>query len=101
MPGPTPFTDYVAGDRIATLREDRGLSREGLAKALRLHAEANGWLKPGGIGAVSAETVKAIEEGHLPSERVRLALALFFGVDRRSIWDARNQREVPREPVAA
>ena len=102
MPGPTAYTDFVAAERLTTLREDRGLEQEGLAKAIRRHALKQGWLKEGGYGAVSADTIRSIEkDGHYPSLRVQLALALFFGVDRREWWKPQNRRPVIRTRVAA
>ena len=93
-----PFTDRTAAERLAELREDRGLSQEGLALAVAQIAMANGWLKPGGIGKVDADTIRRIErDGHCPSERVRLVLALFLGVQIREIWEPRNRRYVDRK----
>lgn len=97
-----PFTDHHAAHRLAELREARGLSQEGLAKAIRRHALANGWLKPDGLGAVDPDTIRRIErDGHCPSERVRLVISLFLGVQIRDIWEPGNRRYVERKGVAA
>lgn len=101
-PGPSPFKDATAADRIRELREDRGLTWWGLQGAVRRLADEQNWLKPGGLGAVDADTIKAIEEDdHVPSLRVQLVLSLFFGVDRRSIWKPQNRRAVTRDRVPA
>lgn len=92
-----PFTDSIAAQRLTELREDRGLSQEGLAVAVHRYAKEQGWLKPNGLGAVTADTIRSIERtGHCPSERVRLVLALFLNVPVRDLWEPRNRRYVPR-----
>lgn len=97
-----PFIDNVAAQRLAELREDRGFSQEGLASAIRKHALAQGWLKPNGLGAVDADTIRRIErDGHCPSERVRLVLSLFFEVPIREIWEPSHRRQLARRRVAA
>jgi DNA-binding XRE family transcriptional regulator len=96
-----PFTDYVAADRVVELREARGLSQEGLANAIAQVARERGWLKPGGIGRVDADTIRRIErDGHCPLERVRLVVALFFEVPIRDIWTPTNRRHVERQQTA-
>lgn len=86
-----PFIDQIAAAQIRDLRETAGLSQEGLARALRLKAEREGWYHE--RGAVDAFTIRAIEQlDHLPSLRVQMALSLFFGVDRRAIWRPENRQ---------
>lgn len=94
-----PFVDYIAADRVRNLREDRGLSVEGLAKAIKLAGNADQW---GQVhGAVDAFTLRRVErEGHCPSERVRLVLALFFGIDRRDLWNPANRRPIETATAA-
>lgn len=96
-PGPTPYEDFSGADTIRRLREDAGLTWNGLARAIRRRAIAQGWNAPDGPGALDPATIKAIEKGHLPSLRKQLVLALFFGVDRRDIWKPENKRIVIRE----
>lgn len=75
--------------------------------AISRHALANGWLKPNGLGKVSADVIRQIErDGHVPSERVRLVISLFLGVPYTDIWDRRNRqikrrRNPARKAVAA
>lgn len=91
------FTDDVAAARIERMREDRGLSQEGLANAVKVFAKDQGWYKVRrgrAQGGVDAFTIRRIESGHLPSERVRLVLALYFGKQPRDIWEPRNRRPV-------
>lgn len=95
-PGPKAFVDTVAASRIRDLREARGLTQEGLAAAIRLMAELNGWHKGFGPVGLDAFTVRAIErDGHVPHISRQLGLALFFEVDRRDIWNVENRR--PRQ----
>lgn len=90
-----PWTDARAAARIEELREDRGLSQEGLASAIQLLAKTEGWYKV--HGAVDAFTIRRIErDEHVPSERVRLVIALYFGVQPRDIWEPRNRRAVEK-----
>lgn len=104
-----PYTDNTAAERLIELREGRGLSQEGLATAIKRHARENGWLEVGGIGAIDGVTIRKIEEtNRCPSERVRLVIALYFGVAIRDIWHPANRRQVPhgnrgkkRQAVAA
>lgn len=90
-----PYTDHRAADRLRELREDAGLSVEGLATAIRTKARSEGWTKPGGHGAIDAFTLRRIErDGHCPSERKRLVLALYFGLGPRDLWMPANRRYV-------
>jgi hypothetical protein len=86
-----PFIDFQAANTVRDLREDAGYSQEGLSRAIRDKAQSDGWYKV--HGAVDAFTIRAIEKhGHCPSQRVRVAIALFFGVSHRDIWQPGNQR---------
>lgn len=88
-----PFIDRHAATRLTELREDAGLSQEGLARAVRLKSETEGWYKV--HGSVDAFTIRAIEDfGHCPSERVRVALSLFFGVPHRELWQPAQRRPI-------
>lgn len=100
-PGPTPFVDYSGGDTLRGLREDAGKSWNGLADAIRRRAIQSGWTHADGPGTVDADTIHRIEEGHLPSLRVQVVLALYFGTDRREIWKPENRRSVMRDPRVA
>lgn len=91
-----PFIDYSAADRVRELREDRGLSVEGLANAIKRYAAAQGWAKV--HGTVDAFTLRRIEEdGHCPSERVRLVIALFFEIRPREIWRPESRRAIDHD----
>lgn len=93
-----PFIDQHAKAKVRELREERGLSQEGLAIAIRRHARREGWLSEDGIGAVDPFTIRRIESfGHCPSERIRLVIALFFGVRPNDIWQPSNRLKVTRE----
>lgn len=90
-----PFIDYRAADRLRELREDAGLSQEGLATAIKRKALAEGWLREGGHGTVNAFTIRRIEkDGHCPSERKRLVIALYFDTRPSTIWAPSNRRQV-------
>lgn len=94
-----PFTDHAAAHRLRDLREDQGLTVEGLAKAIRRHASQQGWIKV--HGAVDAYTLRRIEDhGHKPSPRVRLVIALYFGVSHRDIWQPGAARPIDRRTAA-
>lgn len=98
---PTAFTDYRAAERVQELREAAGLSQEGLAAAIKREAKSRGWYKL--HGAVDAYTVRRIErDGHCPSERVRLVIALYFECQPREIWEPQNRRSLApnRRPAA-
>lgn len=83
--------DHRAADTIRELREDRGLSQEALGKAVKREALARGWYKV--HGAVDPYTIRRIEDtGHVPSERVRMAIALYFEMQPREIWQPQNRR---------
>jgi len=70
------------------------LSQEGLARAIQREARSRGWFKL--HGAVNAFTIRRIErDGHCPSERVRLVIALYFGCQPRDIWEPQNRRTAP------
>lgn len=87
----TFWTDHAAGGVVARERELRGLSQEGLANAIKRFAVDEGWFKV--HGAVDAFTIRRIErDGHVPSERVRLVIALFFDTEPRAIWEPQNRR---------
>lgn len=89
-----PAVDYHAAALIAELREEQGLSQEGLARAIRRKAEGERWFKI--HGAVDAFTIRRIErDGHCPSERVRLVIALYFGRQPREIWQPVNRQPAP------
>jgi DNA-binding XRE family transcriptional regulator len=91
-----PFTDHFAATRLIELREQAGLSQEGLAQALKRKAREEGWYKL--HGAVDAFTIRRIErDGHCPSERVRMVIALFFDCQPRDIWQPQNRRLVDAE----
>jgi hypothetical protein len=91
-----PFVDYTAADRIRELREDRGLSNEALANAIKRYALEQDWAKV--HGTVDPFTLRRIEhDGHCPSERVRVVIALFFEVRPRDIWRRENRREVEND----
>lgn len=93
--GQLPYIDHRAADRVRELREDAGLSVEGLANAIKRKAKAEGWLAPGGLGAIDPFTLRRIERsGHCPSERKRLVIALYFGLTPRDIWIPANRRHV-------
>ena len=84
-----PFTDRQAARKVRELREDAGLSQERLAAALRRRARAGDW--PAEVGTVDASTIRAIEDlDHVPSQRIKVALALYFDVPWRSIWEREN-----------
>lgn len=95
-PGPTPFVDYSGADAVRRLREDAGKTWNGLAAAIKRRGIQNGWTCPDGPGTVDADTIRRIEEGHLPSLRVQVVLCLYFGVDRRAIWKLENRRPIMR-----
>lgn len=83
------FIDHVASNRLIELRENRGLSPERLARLINERAEAEGWE----VGAVHESTIRRIEgnprknvPGVVPSIRVQVVIALFFGIDRQEIW---------------
>ena len=91
-----PSVDPTAAER---LRELRGwLSPEALADAIEKRAKAENWP----MGAVDAYTIRRIEgiPGRLdrppfvPSMRVQVVIATFFGVDRRAIWEPGKQSKV-------
>lgn len=93
-----PFIDIRAADQLRALREDRGLSVEALATDIKRVAARNDWYKV--HGAVDAFTLRRIEDqGHCPSERVRLVVALYFGLRPSEIWQPANRR--PVEPKKA
>lgn len=96
-----PYADHVAATRLVALREDAGLSQEALAKAIKRYAQEQDWYKL--HGAVDAFTIRSIErDGHCPSERVRLVVALYFRTHPRVIWEPQNRRHVEtRRSVAA
>lgn len=88
-----PFTDRQAARKIRELREDAGYSQEGLAAALRRKANAGNW--PHEVGTVDAFTIRAIEDhDHVPSQRIKVALSLFFGVSHRELWERDNSVRV-------
>lgn len=94
-----PLQDHHAAAALQELREDAGLSVEGLAKAIQHRAHREDWYKV--HGAVDAFTLRRIEDdGHCPSERVRLVIALFFGVGPRDIWAPKNRRVIDRKAAA-
>lgn len=85
--------DVHAAEVVRDFREDAGLSVEGLASAIQLRSQQEGWFKI--HGAVDAFTLRRIEAtGHCPSERVRFVIAHYFGVGPRDIWQPRNRRKV-------
>jgi DNA-binding XRE family transcriptional regulator len=95
-----PYADHVAAARLVELREDAGLSQEALAHAIKRYAQEQDWYKL--HGAVDAFTIRSIErDGHCPSERVRLVIALYFGAQPRSIWQPQNRRAVEARRRAA
>lgn len=92
-----PFIDWQAANTVRDLREDAGLSQEGLANAVKRRGLAEGWYRE--HGALDAFTVRAIEKhGHVPGQRIKVALALFFGVSHRQIWRAEN-RHIDATPI--
>lgn len=92
-----PFTDRQAAVKIRELREDAGYTQDGLAKALRRKALAGGW--PPEIGTVDAFTIRAIEDhDHVPSQRIKVALSIFFDVSHRDLWKRENSVPIA-EPI--
>lgn len=88
-----PFVDHHAAAALRDLREDAGLSVERLAAEIKRVAIREGWFKV--HGAVDAYTLRRIEDdGHCPSERVRLVIALYFARRPRDIWKRANREEV-------
>lgn len=82
--------DHHAGSTLRGLREQRGLSPEALAAAIRDQAASAPW---GDRGCVDAHTIRRIEKhGHVPSTRVRFVLAAFFALNPHDIWQAQNAR---------
>ncbi len=87
------IVDYIAAERLADLREQRGLSREALAADIRRVAVEQGSFRV--HGAVDAFTIRRIErDGHCPSERVRLVIARYFELNPKDIWDRSNRHRI-------
>ena len=85
------WLDFHAASKLVELREERGLSQERLAAEIKRYAKEQGWFSA--HGAVDAFTIRRIErDGHCPSERVRLVIALFFGLSPSDIWSPANRR---------
>jgi DNA-binding XRE family transcriptional regulator len=66
----TPHLEFIA------LRVNAGLSRELLAYR----------------AGVSRETIRLVENGHLPGPRLQFALASAFGVQPLDLWPIERQR---------
>jgi transcriptional regulator with XRE-family HTH domain len=88
MPG-----DRYAAGFIAELREERGLSAEGLANEIRAARVKDA--RGRDLGTVDAHTIRRIErDGHVPTPRVKLLIATFFGERMTDIWRPRSGRGV-------
>lgn len=84
------YTDSLGADLLVQLREEAGLSPEGLSRAIFVD----------GLGYVSGRTIRNIEKFEtVPTLRVRAALAAYFKRSPRSIW--RNAPTVMDRRVAA
>lgn len=76
--------DYAAGERIALMREDRGMSRRDLCLAAQLANPRDARMH------FSERTLARIEEeGAIPTARVKFALAAQFDMLPSHIWGAR------------
>ncbi len=67
---PNNQSAQITALKLRMLRIDRGLSRDALAR------EAD----------VSHPTIKRLEEGELPSERIALKIANYFGTTPLDMW---------------
>lgn len=79
-------TDPAASELLIALREKRGLSREGVPRAMMLAGIRRERIP-------SAKTLWRIEElGHVPGVGVKFAIAEFFERDIHSIWPPHQPR---------
>lgn len=82
-----PHRDYAAGEYVASLREDKGMSRGDLAMAMRLANPRDPRMQ------VSERTLVRIEDdGAVPTARVKFAIAAQLGMLPSQIWGAARQR---------
>ncbi|HZW09013.1 MAG TPA: hypothetical protein VFF69_03840 [Phycisphaerales bacterium] len=73
--------DYAAGQRLAAMREDRGLSRGDLVREMQLANPRNPRMH------VSERTLMRIEDhGAVPTARVKFAVSAAFGLLPSQIW---------------
>lgn len=78
-----PNRDYAAGELIAAMREDRGMSRGDLVAAMRLANPRDPRMH------VSERTLARIEDdGAIPTARVKFALAVALEMLPSQIWGA-------------
>lgn len=78
-----PNRDYAAGEMIASMREDRGLSRADLVIAMRLANPGDARMH------VSERTLARIEdEGAIPTARVKFAIAASLDLVPSQVWGA-------------
>lgn len=76
--------DYVAGERIAQMRVDVGLSRRDMTLAMQLRHPGDSRMH------VSERTLARIEEqGAIPTARVKFALAAQFDLLPSALWGSR------------
>lgn len=81
----TPRVDEAAGELVRRLRCFKGLSRHDFAAAVEDHGVAAGFDRS--RVAVSADTIYLIEvKGREPGERIKFAIALYFGLRPGQIW---------------
>jgi hypothetical protein len=84
--GMSGIRDQGAGDLLADLRVERGLTREDVPHAMR-KAGIDRHRIP------SPKTLWRIEtKGHVPGVRIQFALAQFYGREVRSIWAPQRRR---------
>lgn len=78
--------DYGAGEMIARMREDRGMSRGDLVMNMRLANPRDARMQ------VSERTLARIEdEGAIPTARVKFAIAAAFDMVPSEVWGARTR----------
>lgn len=93
-----PLIDVHGAQRLADLRESRGLSPEALSAEIATAAVAAPW---GRRGSVDAHTIRRIERyGHVPGPRVAFVLASYFDLQPHELWQPGNRR-VTRDRVSA
>jgi hypothetical protein len=97
-PETMPLIDVHGAQRLADLRESRGLSPEALSVEIYEAAMQADWGRRGGV---DAHTIRRIERyGHVPGPRVAFVLASYFDLMPHELWEPGNRR-LARERVAA